>query len=170
MDRLKFKFEVIEALSASPPTNKSILTDDEDKSVVIPLAKGSTPYNHLLYMPWLLSWSFQDKRLDMQIDSRVGRNQTTVMRICDRWMQKGTTDRRGQTHPPQCTTSREEKQIVRMAVTDRSVTSLTVAQFIESVTYHSVSACTIRRRLQQSDLSARRPLLGLPLTSPPPIV
>ncbi|GFS94454.1 transposable element Tcb1 transposase [Trichonephila clavipes] len=50
-----------------------------------------------------------------------------------------------------------------MAVTDRSVTSRTVAQHIESVTYHSVSARTIRRLLQQSGLSAR-PLLGLPLT------
>ncbi|GFW65384.1 transposable element Tcb1 transposase [Trichonephila clavipes] len=51
-----------------------------------------------------------------------------------------------------------------MAVTDRSVTSRTVAQHIESVTYHSVSARTILRRLQQSGLPARYPLLGLPLT------
>ncbi|GFV22633.1 transposable element Tcb1 transposase [Trichonephila clavipes] len=51
-----------------------------------------------------------------------------------------------------------------MAGMDRSVTSRTVAQHIESVTHHSVSARTIRRRLQQSGLSARRPLLGLPLT------
>ncbi|GFY33514.1 uncharacterized protein TNCV_4538421 [Trichonephila clavipes] len=51
-----------------------------------------------------------------------------------------------------------------MAVTDRSVTSRTIAQHIESVTHHLVSARTIRRRLQQSGLSARRPLLGLPLT------
>ncbi|GFX13588.1 transposable element Tcb1 transposase [Trichonephila clavipes] len=86
------------------------------------------------------------------------------MRICDRWMQEGMTDRRGRSHPPQCTTSREDRQIVRMAVTGRSVTSRTIAQHIESVTHHSVSACTIRRRLQQNDLSARRPLLGLPLT------
>ncbi|GFV13026.1 transposable element Tcb1 transposase [Trichonephila clavipes] len=50
-----------------------------------------------------------------EIGTRVGRNQTTVMRICDRWMQE-------------------------------------------------VSARTIRHRLQQSGLSARRPLLGLPLT------
>ncbi|GFV74408.1 HTH_38 domain-containing protein [Trichonephila clavipes] len=27
-----------------------------------------------------------------KIGSRVGRNQTTVMRICDRWMQEGMTD------------------------------------------------------------------------------
>ncbi|GFU60594.1 transposable element Tcb1 transposase [Trichonephila clavipes] len=86
------------------------------------------------------------------------------MRICDRWMQEGTTDRRGRSHPPPCTTSREDRQIVRMAVTDRSDTSRTIAQHIESVSHHSVSACTIRRRLQQSGLLARRPLLGLPLT------
>ncbi|GFY07690.1 transposable element Tcb1 transposase [Trichonephila clavipes] len=54
------------------------------------------------------------------------------MRICDRWLQEGTTDQRGRSHPPQCTTS--------------------------------LSAHTIRRRLQQSGLSARRPLLSLPLT------
>ncbi|GFX29984.1 transposable element Tcb1 transposase [Trichonephila clavipes] len=99
-----------------------------------------------------------------KIGSRVGRNQTTVMRVCDRWMQEGTTDRRSQSHPPQCTTSREDRQIVSMAVTDRSVTSRSVTQHIECVTCHSVSARTIRRCLQQSDLSARCPLLGLRLT------
>ncbi|GFV21704.1 transposable element Tcb1 transposase [Trichonephila clavipes] len=86
------------------------------------------------------------------------------MRICDRWMQEGTTDRRGRSHPPQCTTSREDRQIVRMAVTDRSVISRTIAQHIESITHHSVSARTIQRRLQQSGLSVRRLLLGLSLT------
>ncbi|GFW47886.1 hypothetical protein TNCV_2400731 [Trichonephila clavipes] len=50
----------------------------------------------------------------LEIGSRVGRNQTNVMRICDRWLQQGTMDR---SHPPQCTTSREDRQIVRMAVT-----------------------------------------------------
>ncbi|GFW31547.1 transposable element Tcb1 transposase [Trichonephila clavipes] len=75
-----------------------------------------------------------------EIDSRVGRNQRTVMRKCGRWMQEGTTGRSGQSYPPQCTTSLEDRQIVRMAVTDCSVTSRTVAQPIESVTHHSVSA------------------------------
>ncbi|GFT11617.1 transposable element Tcb1 transposase [Trichonephila clavipes] len=51
-----------------------------------------------------------------------------------------------------------------MAVTDRSVTSQTKAQHIESVTHHLVFARIIRRRLQQSGMSARRALLGLPLT------
>ncbi|GFV84758.1 transposable element Tcb1 transposase [Trichonephila clavipes] len=51
--------------------------------------------------------------------------------MCDRWMQEGTTDRRCRLYPPQCTTSPEDRQIVRMA---------------------------------QSGLSARPPLLCLPLT------
>ncbi|GFV85527.1 transposable element Tcb1 transposase [Trichonephila clavipes] len=51
-----------------------------------------------------------------------------------------------------------------MAVMNRAVISRTVAQHIESVTHYSVSARTIRRRLQRNGLSARRPLLGLPLT------
>ncbi|GFV83415.1 transposable element Tcb1 transposase [Trichonephila clavipes] len=75
-----------------------------------------------------------------EIGSRVGRNQRTS------------------------TTSREDRQTVRRAVTDRSVTSRTVAQHIESVTHHSASTRTIRHRLQQSGLSTRRPLLGLPFT------
>ncbi|GFY16705.1 transposable element Tcb1 transposase [Trichonephila clavipes] len=86
------------------------------------------------------------------------------MRIWDRWMQGGTTDQRGRSHPPQSTFSREDRQIMRMAVTNRSVTSRTLAQHIKSITHHSASARTIRRRLQQSGLSARCPLLGLPMT------
>ncbi|GFW12642.1 transposable element Tcb1 transposase [Trichonephila clavipes] len=99
-----------------------------------------------------------------EIGSRVGRNQTTVLRICDHWMQEGTMDRRGRSYPPQCTTLREDRKIMRMAVTDLSVTSRTITLHIESVTHYSVSASTIRSRLQQSSLSARRPLLGRFLT------
>ncbi|GFV14865.1 transposable element Tcb1 transposase [Trichonephila clavipes] len=66
----------------------------------------------------------------MRIQRHVGRNQTTAVQICDRWMKESTKNRRGHMHLPQCTTSREDRQIVRMAVTDRSVTSRTVAQHI----------------------------------------
>ncbi|UYV71901.1 hypothetical protein LAZ67_9000997 [Cordylochernes scorpioides] len=40
-----------------------------------------------------------------EIGSRAGRNQITIMQICDRWMQEDTTDRRVRSHPPQCATS-----------------------------------------------------------------
>ncbi|GFY16441.1 transposable element Tcb1 transposase [Trichonephila clavipes] len=41
-----------------------------------------------------------------EIGSRVGRNQTAVMRISDRSTQVGATARRGRSYPLQCTTSR----------------------------------------------------------------
>ncbi|GFU59806.1 transposable element Tcb1 transposase [Trichonephila clavipes] len=99
-----------------------------------------------------------------EIGSRVGRNQRTVIRICDCWMQEGTMDRRGRSLPSQSTNSRKDRQIVRLAEMDRSVTSRTIRKHIESVTHHSVFERTIRRHLQQKGLSARRPLLDLPLT------
>ncbi|GFW41103.1 transposable element Tcb1 transposase [Trichonephila clavipes] len=54
-------------------------------------------------------------------------------------MQEGTMDRHSRSHLPQCTTSREDRQLVCMAVTDRSVTSRTVAQHIERVTHLSAT-------------------------------
>ncbi|GFT72589.1 transposable element Tcb1 transposase [Trichonephila clavipes] len=57
---------------------------------------------------WIVA--YRDYGLSFRkIGSRVGRNQTTAMRMCDRWMQEGTTDRHGRPHPPQCTTSREDR-------------------------------------------------------------
>ncbi|GFV18247.1 transposable element Tcb1 transposase [Trichonephila clavipes] len=85
------------------------------------------------------------------------------MRICHHWMQEETTDRWDRSHPPRCTTACDYRQIVCMAVTDCATTSRTIAQLIESVTHHSVSARTIRRHLQQSGMSARRLLLRLTL-------
>ncbi|GFV02362.1 uncharacterized protein TNCV_1022901 [Trichonephila clavipes] len=51
-----------------------------------------------------------------------------------------------------------------MAVTDRCHITDHSTTHIDSVTHHSLSARTIRRRLQQSRLFARHALLGLPLT------
>ncbi|GFY14271.1 transposable element Tcb1 transposase [Trichonephila clavipes] len=63
----------------------------------------------LAYFQGLATAIFQQDNACTKIGSRVGRNQATVMRICDRWMQKGTTDQSGRSHPPQCITSREDR-------------------------------------------------------------
>ncbi|GFX81393.1 hypothetical protein TNCV_142431 [Trichonephila clavipes] len=65
------------------------------------------------------------------------------MRICHRWMQEETTDHRDLSDT-RCTTARDEKRIGRM---DRVATSRTIAQQTQSVTHHSMSTRTIRRRL-----------------------
>ncbi|GFW93868.1 uncharacterized protein TNCV_4221491 [Trichonephila clavipes] len=105
-----------------------------------------------------------------EIGSRVERNQTTVMWICDRWMQEGTTKRRGRSHPPQCTTSREDRQIVHMAVTDRSLTSRTIAQ------HASFSVCAYHSTPFTAEWSVRKKSIAwstldaVPQTSPPSLV
>ncbi|GFU44520.1 transposable element Tcb1 transposase [Trichonephila clavipes] len=83
--------------------------------------------------------AYQDCGLSFRsIGSRVGRNQTTVMRyVTVGYRRVRPTD-----------------------VVDRTHLSAP----LHSVTHHSVSARTIRCRLQQSGLSARRALLGLLLT------
>ncbi|GFV01245.1 uncharacterized protein TNCV_3374791 [Trichonephila clavipes] len=94
------------------------------------------------------------KTLRKEIGSRVGRNQATVMQICERRMQEGMTDQRGRAHPPQCTTPRENRQIVRMAVKDHSVTSRTVAQHI--VCNASFSVCAFHSTSFTAQLSVRK--------------
>ncbi|GFS95197.1 transposable element Tcb1 transposase [Trichonephila clavipes] len=116
-----------------------IVVSDADCDAVGPGFESRVKHGCLRYNPSLLC-DVCFTLTSMEISSRVGRNQITVIRICNRWMQEGTTDRRGPSHPPQCATSREDRQIVRMAMTDRSVTSRT-----------------------QSGLSAKRQLLGIPL-------
>ncbi|GFV43719.1 transposable element Tc1 transposase [Trichonephila clavipes] len=81
--------------------------------------------------------AYRDCELSFRkISSRVGQNQKPLIRIWDRWMHDGSLS-----------------HIISVS-----------AQHIESVTHHSVSAHSILRCLQQSGPSARRPLLGLPLT------
>ncbi|GFX54560.1 HTH_Tnp_Tc3_2 domain-containing protein [Trichonephila clavipes] len=85
------------------------------------------------------------------------------MRICHRWMQEEATERQGRSQPSRCTTARDDRRIVGMALMDRAATSRTIALHIQSITHLSVSTQTIRHRLQQSGLSARSALLRLPL-------
>ncbi|GFX69306.1 transposable element Tcb1 transposase [Trichonephila clavipes] len=81
-----------------------------------------------------------------EISQRVGRNQATVMRIYHRWMQEETTNRWGRSHPPRCTTARDDRRIVRMAVMNHAGISRTLAQQIKSVMHHLGSARAIRRQ------------------------
>ncbi|XP_054710298.1 uncharacterized protein LOC129219995 [Uloborus diversus] len=98
------------------------------------------------------------------IAARVGRDPMTVSRIWNRWVQDGNTERRAGSQRPPITSSREDRHIIRMALMDRATTSRAVSQETGSFGRQQVSARTVRRRLQQHGLSARRPWLRLPLT------
>ncbi|GFV66751.1 hypothetical protein TNCV_3624361 [Trichonephila clavipes] len=57
-----------------------------------------------------------------------------------------------------------------MALLERSATSGTMVQQIQTVMHHSVFTRTIRRRLQLSGISEMHPLLHLPLFENPRIM
>ncbi|GFY07532.1 HTH_Tnp_Tc3_2 domain-containing protein [Trichonephila clavipes] len=65
---------------------------------------------------------------------------------------------------PPITSSREDMHVTRMALMDRAATSRSLSQELGSFARQQVSARTIRRRMLQHGLSARRLWLQLPLT------
>ncbi|MBJ4999813.1 IS630 family transposase [Salmonella enterica subsp. enterica serovar Hadar] len=98
------------------------------------------------------------------IAARVGRDPMTVSRIWNRWVHDSHTERRAGSQRPPITNSREDRHVIRMALRDRTATSRTLSHEMGSFARQQVSARTVRRRLQQHGVSARRPWLRLPLT------
>ncbi|GFX86843.1 transposable element Tcb1 transposase [Trichonephila clavipes] len=84
--------------------------------------------------------------------------------LCGSDIARCRRDRRSRSRQPHCTTAQDDRWMVHIAVINRATTSRTISKQIQSVTYRSVSARTIRHCLQQSGMSARRPLLLLHLT------
>ncbi|GFV62664.1 hypothetical protein TNCV_903561 [Trichonephila clavipes] len=95
-----------------------------------------------------------------KIGKRVRRNQATVMRICHCRMQEETTDRWGQSYPPRCTTSRDDRGNMRMTVMDHVATSRTIAHNgLASFGVHLYHSTTFAAEWNV-------PLLCLPLSGP----
>ncbi|GFU81484.1 uncharacterized protein TNCV_4926151 [Trichonephila clavipes] len=77
------------------------------------------------------------------------------MRMCHRWIQEGTTHRRGQSNPTHCPTDRDDRNIVYMSVLNQAATSQTISKQNQSVTHHLLSTHTIRRHLVESEFKTR---------------
>ncbi|GFV13382.1 HTH_Tnp_Tc3_2 domain-containing protein [Trichonephila clavipes] len=97
------------------------------------------------------------------IAARVGRDPLTVSRIWNRWVQDGNTKLRAGSQRSPIASSQKDEHVTLMALMDRAVTSRALSQELGSFA-QQVSTRTVRRRLQQHGLSARRPWLRLPLT------
>ncbi|GFW87398.1 transposable element Tc1 transposase [Trichonephila clavipes] len=116
------------------------------------------PYTTKTMKGFRLSNKNLEKR---EIGQRVERNKETVMLTCQCRMKEETMVR-ARRHPPHSTTERDNRWIGQMDVMDHSTTSRPIAQQIQS--HHLVSTLTIRRRLRQSGMSTRRPMVHLSLT------
>nr|XP_042913511.1 uncharacterized protein LOC122273521 [Parasteatoda tepidariorum] len=95
----------------------------------------------------------QEAGLSYRTDAaRVQRNSSTVMRAWKQWTNKCQTTRSG---PRNVTSAREDRHLVRMALTDRTAPSRQLAAQWSIATGVSLCASSIHRRLLKRGLRAR---------------
>ncbi|GFU01082.1 transposable element Tcb1 transposase [Trichonephila clavipes] len=98
------------------------------------------------------------------VAARVQRNSSTIMRVSKQWTDEGRTARESGSGPRNVTSARDDRRLVRMALTDRTASSRQLAAQLSTATGVSLCASSIRRRLLQRGLRARIPLYRIPLT------
>lgn len=96
-----------------------------------------------------------------RIARHLDRSDATIRRCWQEWVNHGRTQRREGSGRPRATTEREDRSLVRAALTDPDAS----LSSIQRATGASVSTRTINRRLRDRGLRSRRPLRRLPLTS-----
>ena len=92
----------------------------------------------------------------------TGHAATTVMRIGNQWREEGHTHRRAGTGPLNVTTARDDRILVRTAVTYHTASSIVFSRRWSTATGLDLSASTVRRCLLRAGLVARMPLHRLP--------
>ena len=95
-----------------------------------------------------------------RIARHLCRSDAAIRRCWEEWVNNGRYQRQNGSGRPRATTEREDRAIVRAAVTapDSSLST------IHRVTRTHVSNMTLHRRLRERNLHSRRPLRCLPLT------
>ena len=94
------------------------------------------------------------------IAARTGHTAMTVMRVWNQWRGEGRTRRRAGTGPRNVTTARDDRHLVRMAVTDHTASSTVLSVRWNTAAGLDLSVSTVRRRsrLLRVGLVARIPL------------
>ena len=88
---------------------------------------------------------------------RVGFNQSTVVRCLQRYSRTGGTDRVKGRGRKRSTTNAADRMLVRLCLKDRRASSTDLKRAWQESSGVSVSTRTVRRRLLDKGLSARRP-------------
>ncbi|GBN57469.1 hypothetical protein AVEN_214902-1 [Araneus ventricosus] len=105
-------------------------------------------------------FSFRD------IAERLGRNVSTVHDCWVRWSRDGTASRRPGSGRPRGTTEREDRRIRRTAVSHRTASAAEIRAAVGT----TVTQRTVRNRLLDVQLRARRPVACIPLPFETPVV
>ena len=96
-----------------------------------------------------------------QVAGQLGVHKSTISRMVKRLRETGTTDDGQRSGRPRATTRQEDAYIHLTHLRQRFHTATEAAAHIRGV---HVSAMTVRNRLREFGLNARRPYVGFPLT------
>lgn len=99
------------------------------------------------------------------IASRVGRDVSTIQRCVARWTQDHLRTRQRGSGSSRCTSDRTDRHIRRMFRGDPFATASHIQTYLPLSEGASVSCQTIRNRLHEAGMRARRPATGVPLTT-----
>ena len=99
-----------------------------------------------------------------EIAARMQCNSTTVMRIWKNWTEENQAREKPGSGALNSTTAREDRQLIHMAVTDRTELSRVLAQRWSTATVVLLSRSTVRRYLLQRGVRARLTLRRIPLS------
>ncbi|GBM95972.1 hypothetical protein AVEN_7268-1 [Araneus ventricosus] len=121
----------------------------------MPLRRRRSHYEQLTeFERGLREGSFRD------IAERLGQNVSTVHDCWVRWSRDGTASRRPGSGRPRGTTEREDRRIRRTAVSHRTASAAEIRAAVGT----TVTQRTVRNRLLDVQLRARRPVACIPLT------
>ena len=99
-----------------------------------------------------------------EIAVRTQCNVTTVMRIWKKWTEENEARRKPGGGARNSKTARDDRYLIRMAVTDRTASSRVLLQRWSTVIGALLSSSTVRRLLLHRGLRARLPLRAIPLS------
>lgn len=91
-------------------------------------------------------------------------SQSVIQRLWEKFLQTGAVTRRPQSGRPRSTSEREDRTIVVMAKRQRFESAVALNRDFENASGVHISAQTLRNRLHDANLRARRPVVRPPLT------
>ena len=86
------------------------------------------------------------------------------MRVWNQWREAGRMQRRAGTGPRNATTARDDRHLVLVAVTDRTVSLTVLSRRCSTAISLDLCASTVRRSLLRAGLVSRMSLRRLPLS------
>lgn len=102
----------------------------------------------------------QEGRSQRSVAAELNLTQSTVSRVYKRYEQTGAFTSRPRTGRRRCTSERDDRFIVTTLLRDRHLTGVAVQQRLREARGVAVSEWTVRRRLQQANLTPKRAATG----------